>query len=412
MSFFATFELPPKEGDSTGTAGSAEDLDRLDLLAGAISGECKDDDDEAMGSSGAGFDAAGGGFDPSDLQSAMASLRAEEHEAKGGAGAKGGDEDMGVGGGAGGAAAVAEAKDGPAPVRFDVPMAKGDRPKPESKRELRARVERAKSNSTSTVFLKSTISVPDVDKILLGVSALLSKMIVPCENFDEDPFVQCLPWMTRQKLALQAGGRVEDWCETIFFFMKKAFAIAQWSPESNVIALVLVTRLIGSTEITFNEANWDKVLLCAFLLAQKLWDDTPLANVDFPLLCQQIHGAANPEFDVTAVNQMEKLFLSELHFDIHVDRTCYTQFYFELYALTGDSEERTALLPSITEANAARLEARSTSVQEQLDRARGQWRGGFSGVRAAAGKRGMASTVALDGSINKYSPKGGRLILE
>ena len=207
MSFFATFELPPKEGDSTGTAGSAEDLDRLDLLAGAISGECKDDDDEAMGSSGAGFDAAGGGFDPSDLQSAMASLRAEEHEAKGGAGAKGGDEDMGVGGGAGGAAAVAEAKDGPAPVRFDVPMAKGDRPKPESKRELRARVERAKSNSTSTVFLKSTISVPDVDKILLGVSALLSKMIVPCENFDEDPFVQCLPWMTRQKLALQAGGQ-------------------------------------------------------------------------------------------------------------------------------------------------------------------------------------------------------------
>ena len=410
MSFFATFEFPP----DTTASGSAQDQERLDLLAGAISGEVKDDDDEPMGSG------SGGVFDPSDLASAMASLRSEAHEAKGGgagakssgAGAKGsaGEED---GGGGGGASARAEAKGGPTPVHFDVPMAKADRAKPEAKEVIRQRnMERAKSNSTSTVFLKSTISVPDVDKILLGVSALLSKMLVPCENFDEDPFVQCLPFRTRQKLALQTN-RVEDWCETIFFFMKKAFAIAQWSPESNVIALVLVTRLIGSTDITFNEANWDKVLICAFLLAQKLWDDTPLANVDFPLLCQQIHGMAHAEFDVQAVNQMEKLFLTELHFDIHVDRTCYTQFYFELYALTGDSEERTALIPSISEANAERLEARSTTVQQQLDVARGKWRGTAAGTgKPVAGKKGMASTVALGGTIKSYSSKGGRLILE
>merc|ERR1719421_1443738 len=116
--------------------------------------------------------------------------------------------------------------------------------------------------------------------------------------------------------------------------MKRAFTIAQWSPESNVIAMVLLTRLATSTDVTLNDRNWDKLLLCAFLLAQKLWDDTPLANVDFPLLWQQINNI-EADFDLRAVNRMEKLFLTKLHFDIHVDRKTYTQFYFELYSLTG-----------------------------------------------------------------------------
>ena len=89
-------------------------------------------------------------------------------------------------------------------------------------------------------------------------------------------------------------------------FMKESFDLAMWSPECNIIALVslmfllflvisrlcekvLITRLIGSTEVTFNFNNWDKILLCALLLAQKLWDDTPLANVDFPAIWQVMH---------------------------------------------------------------------------------------------------------------------------
>jgi hypothetical protein len=41
--------------------------------------------------------------------------------------------------------------------------------------------------------------------------------------------------------------------------MKNAFKIAQWSPECNVIAMVLISRLTASTEATFNINNWDKV---------------------------------------------------------------------------------------------------------------------------------------------------------
>jgi hypothetical protein len=43
--------------------------------------------------------------------------------------------------------------------------------------EDKAGIEQRKSNSTSTMYVNSTISVPDVDRILLGVGLLLEQMI-------------------------------------------------------------------------------------------------------------------------------------------------------------------------------------------------------------------------------------------
>jgi hypothetical protein len=74
-------------------------------------------------------------------------------------------------------------------------------------------------------------------------------------------------------------------------------------------------------QLTYN--NWDKILLCALLLAQKLWDDTPLANVDFPAIWQNVYP--QEVIDLKVVNSMEKLFLVMLSYDVHVSRSTYTQ---------------------------------------------------------------------------------------
>eukprot|EP00937_MAST-01D_sp_MAST-1D-sp2_P002151 g2151.t1 len=391
MSFFSTFEFPEGEGPADGEIVEGEA--HMDLLAGAIGGmdievegkEAADEDEGAM-----------------DLASALASVRAEAKEDGGGVGKRASDDSS---------------------ITFDRPVAPAPREAKESKDERAARVERQKSSSTSTVYLKSTIAVPDVEKILLGVSALLDKMVVECEDPSKDPFVMCLP--SRTRAALQHMPAAPITVETIFVFMKKAFKIAQWSPESNVIAMVLLTRLTGSTDVTINDRNWEKLLLSAFLLAQKLWDDTPLANVDFPLLWSQINGV-EADFDLRAVNRMEKLFLSKLHFDIHVDRSTYTQFYFELYALTG-GDGRSGLKP-ISERAAVALEANSASAQRQLDQARGTWGGADGGGGGGGGGGGHAAarreakgegggaigsaTVALGGAMGAYKSKGGRMVLD
>ena len=63
---------------------------------------------------------------------------------------------------------------------------------------------------------------------------------------------------------------------------------------------------------SFSERNWDKLLLCSLLLAQKMWDDTPLANKCFPELWHQIYPGCRDKMDLQLVNQMELLFLDML----------------------------------------------------------------------------------------------------
>ena len=43
----------------------------------------------------------------------------------------------------------------------------------------KAAIEHSKSNSTSTMYISSTIAVPDVDRILLSVGLLLEQMLEP-----------------------------------------------------------------------------------------------------------------------------------------------------------------------------------------------------------------------------------------
>ena len=74
--------------------------------------------------------------------------------------------------------------------------------------------------------------------------------------------------------------------DTIFDFLRKTFDVAKWSPECHIIALVYVNRLTGLTNIRLHLFNWRPILLCSLLLAQKLWDDKCLANVDFPCVAR------------------------------------------------------------------------------------------------------------------------------
>jgi hypothetical protein len=46
--------------------------------------------------------------------------------------------------------------------------------------------------------------------------------------------------------------------------------------------------------------------------------------------------------DLSVINAMEKQFLMKLHYDVHVSRSTYTQFYFELREL---SEQKFPLEP-------------------------------------------------------------------
>jgi hypothetical protein len=274
-----------------------------------------------------------------DLVSSLANIRNEFSEAKG----------DGQGG-------WAQAKD--SGRDFDGSQAKGSGGGDSDAQSKEAkRVQRACSSSTSSLYVRSTLQVPDVDHLLVSIAMLLEQLIQP-KVLDFDMFSRHIP---------PSIAKVN--MHVIYSFMKEAFIIAQWSPECNIIAMVLISRMCASTDVSLNLNNWDKILLCALLVAQKIWDDVALSNNDFPLLWQQAFpGNTGLEINLADVNRMERTFLEVMHYDVNVTRSTYTQFYFELNALTASlgAPKKTAVQSKLSVRDAEMLEMRSATFTSQI----------------------------------------------
>ena len=108
---------------------------------------------------------------------------------------------------------------------------------------------------------------------------------------------------------------------TLFYFI-------YYRPECCIICLVYVNRLIAFTEIPLLPTNWRPLVLCALLVAQKVWDDRYLSNADFAYIY--------PFFATLEINKLEKKFLELIQYNVTVKSNLYAKYYFELRALFKD----------------------------------------------------------------------------
>ena len=193
--------------------------------------------------------------------------------------------------------------------------------------EERSELNHRTANSTSTMFAKGTIAVPDMERILVSIGLIMEHMI-------KDP-------SAHDPLQIEISNEQCRECTAsmVFHFLSESMALAMWSPECNIVALVLVTRLVGHADaLSLTDKNWEKILLIAVMLAQKVWDDAPLANADFPKVWANLHPDEN--FSLEAINEMEQRFLVYIHFEAHVSIQVYTRFYFELLDVSNATFNR------------------------------------------------------------------------
>lgn len=154
--------------------------------------------------------------------------------------------------------------------------------------------------------------------------------------------------------------------EEIYSFMSSVFEQAQFSPECNVIALVYINRLMSLSGIPLNAKNWRPILLSALLLAQKVWDDRCLANVDFPVIWRSaVHHADDTLLDLKAINLFERKFLELLSYNVTVSSSLYAKYYFELRSLC-ESNDRRFVLDPLDPGQAAHLEAMSRTSSNNV----------------------------------------------
>jgi len=189
-----------------------------------------------------------------------------------------------------------------------------------------------KSNSTSSIWCNGNINEPNMLELVGSVSTMLhcqmmrdleasekAKKMLPyfCEEHYTGKIVKTIPLV-----------------KEISQFLRQVFEVGQFHPECCVISLVYINRLIGVTSVPLTQSNWKPIAVSALVLAQKVWDDTPLINADFSILY--------PALTVKEINFLERQFLHLLEFKLAVSPSLYAQYYFELRSICEENQSQAA----------------------------------------------------------------------
>lgn len=185
----------------------------------------------------------------------------------------------------------------------------------------------SKSKSTSSIFASATIMEPNIRELVPSVSRMLHcQMMRDIEAPKEKK--QMLPLFCEDYYTGKTVKEVPA-LRSIYSFLKQVFEVGQFDAECCVIMLVYINRLIGVTEVPLTQSNWKPVTITALVLAQKVWDDTPLINADFSILY--------PALTVKDINVLERKFLEKLDFKLSVSPSLYAQYYFELRSICKEN---------------------------------------------------------------------------
>jgi len=177
--------------------------------------------------------------------------------------------------------------------------------------------------------------------------------------------------------------------ETIFHTLHSVYSCARFPSECLIISLVYIERLIAVAGVPILCTSWRPILLAALILAQKVWDDRSLHNVDFSMFC--------PMFTLKEINHLEKKFLELIEYDVSVSTSLYASYYFQLRTLCQreNNGQEPALKPMDME-KAQALEARGLSKTAELKKSAGKTWQSANDVDATAP---LASLSAMRGPL-------------
>jgi len=213
-----------------------------------------------------------------------------------------------------------------------------------------------KANSCSTIFIDdNTVSQPNLRATLKCVSLAMYYHI---KNRDkESEFVDILD---EKRHPLTKQPVPSDYMKNdppnnyIYRFIKNLFVSAQLTAECAIISLIYIERLLVCADICLQPSNWKRIVLGAILLASKVWDDQAVWNVDY---CQILKDMV-----VEDVNELERVFLELIQFNINVQQSAYAKYYFDLRSI-AEQHGLTLPIDTLDKKRAKKLEARSQNEE-------------------------------------------------
>ncbi|EFA80887.1 cyclin domain-containing protein, partial [Heterostelium album PN500] len=189
--------------------------------------------------------------------------------------------------------------------------------------------QRAKHNSTSSLYIKSTLSTPDNDEIL---RCMANALLYHIERGTQTP----------QK--------------HFEIFSEEKYPITLDS-ECAIMCLAYVERVITFSGATINSTNWRRIVLSALILASKVWEDQSVWNVDFLPVFDNLTAAD--------LNNLERQFLSLIQYNVSLTASTYAKYYFELRTFSKLDSTHFPLKP-LDKIGAKRLEDHSQASEYRV----------------------------------------------
>jgi len=233
----------------------------------------------------------------------------------------------------------------------------GDRPLPPHMRKEAASTH--KSNSTSSLYVDSTITSPDIDQVLYCMSTAVyyhiragheAPQLKLIDIFSEEIYPIYLKDQ-REPNDTRAVPRLR----IIFKFIDTIFKVQKLPSECAILALAYTERLIGLSGITLHASNWRRVILSTIILASKVWEDLAVWNVDFVSIFKNLN--------IKDLGVLEKQLLKLLEYNVSVPSSLYAKYYFELRELAEKDAKSFPLTP-LDKDRAEQLEERARAIDE------------------------------------------------
>jgi len=219
---------------------------------------------------------------------------------------------------------------------------------------LKEGFQRTKHNSTSSLYITSTMAQPDNDELL---KCLASAILYHIEKGFQSPqkifydiFSEEKYPITKTKIDTKKMPDVD----VIYKLLAMIFKAERLDAECGIMCLAYIERMITLSGLTMDPSNWRRIVLSSLILASKVWEDQSVWNVDFL-----------PVFDnLTAhdLNKLERQFLALLQYNVSLTASLYAKYYFELRTFSQVDSAHFPLEP-LDKMNAQRLEDHSQASE-------------------------------------------------
>jgi len=225
-------------------------------------------------------------------------------------------------------------------------------------RKLAPHLRPQKFNSTSSLYIDSTISKPKNAELMHCMGVYIVKLIE--ESLQKGP-TKIFDIYEESKHPLTS--KVVDvktlpTNESVEKLIKNIFKIGQLAPESLIMGVAYLNRIMASSALVLTPGNWRRVILSCLILASKVWEDQAVWNVDF----LDLFPLATP----SDLGQLEKQVLSLLGFDVTISASEFAKIYFDLRTSAAQNcDDHFVELQPLDKDGERKLELRTSSYTEK-----------------------------------------------